>query len=207
MKTNNYYYRLDLPNNPLSNVTIPLNPEHSVGGVVYPQSKDIINQQTIDIFASVGLEVDCCIIFLRKPAKANPERRNQNIVHRDFKFIGDQIQPWHYGVNYELHGGSSVLSWWDVNNVPLKYPTKNTNNVKLCTIMYGDMNNPFNDDYQLLESVEMSSIPTLVNTDIPHSTNYYDRRKRSLSLSIRFTNVVSSWEESVALFNRLILRN
>ena len=200
----NFYYRLSVPNNPLKESAVRLDNAKSVANVIFPQSRDILNQQTIDLFANVGLDVDCCICFLREPLPSKPERKDNMIVHTDWKFVGDQLEPWYFAVNYELLNGSSHMSWWNADGVPLKYPVKQQNNINLCSVISGDIHNPLDDRYKLLERVQISNVPTLVNTSIPHSTDHYGYANRRLSLSIRFKNKVNSWEEGVDLFKDLI---
>jgi hypothetical protein len=205
MLPNNYYYRLDLPNNPLK-ASPQYDPARSMANVIFPQSRDIISDETISIFESIGLDVKCGICFMRRPSSLNPVRKNQSIIHTDWRYEGEQMVPWYFGVNYEIVPQTrTTMSWWE-STAPLKYPKRDPNNINLCSLIYGDILNPVTDkEYTKLESVEISTVPTLVNTSIPHSVNLYGSKDLRISLSIRFNNQVSSWEEGVKLFDKLII--
>jgi hypothetical protein len=207
--SSNYYYRLNIPKNPLLRRPRLNKETSSHGGVTYPhnreQARSILAPETLSIFESIGLDVDCCFYFLRTPTDARPERHDAGLIHSDRHFVNDVLVPWHFGINYEITDTVTTLSWWDPTTADPVPASKQATNQMLCGVSYGGMSGPLDQQYKLLASVDIDrTTPTLVNTFIPHSSKFYGTSKTRVGLTIRFSNPVTCWEEVVELCKPLM---
>jgi len=197
------HYKLDLPLQPLAdNFKFPT---PQFGYLIYQQ--DILSDALITALAKKGFLIDFTVLFCRKPQYPNAQRMNQGVIHSDVTFVDGQWKPIYYGINYELTNPDSKLSWWETTDEPIMpaIPTVITLGDTLRGVHYAKRNNmdPIN-NYKCLDSAVIKG-PTLVNTNIPHSVDYYGQEEIRWGLSIRLKNQYYSWEHSVDAFETLII--
>jgi hypothetical protein len=178
----------------------------------YIMEPDILSEEILIYFKSLGLDVSMCILFSRMPFNSNPNQKNQGIIHSDVTWNGTSWESLYYAINYELTDSASTLSWWDVPDTPIypETPVKVQHSDRLRGIHYGKRNNlnPVISNYKLLDSVRIpKDQPVLVNTQIPHSVDYFGQATQRWGLSIRFEQKVQNWQQGIEYFKKDISEN
>jgi hypothetical protein len=197
------HYKLNLPKNPLvENFQFPT---LRVGYLIKDPS--ILSSELIEALAKKDFIVDFAVLFCRIPVPKSQARMNQGLIHSDVTWSNGEWKSIYYGINYEVTDNVSELSWWETSDTPIMpdEPETVTIDDTLRGVHYGYRNNmdPINDNYKRLDSTLILG-PTLVNTHVPHSINYYGVSKPRWGLSIRLKNEYGNWENSVDAFKELI---
>ena len=193
------FQELDLPANPLvEGFQPPVGLFKDRKNRYYPVDKKNINEQTKKIFDELGLTVGGIIIFKKCQNGMSP-------VHSDLLLMNDRWIKWHAAINYNLTTADSNMTWYetklkeiypsDINsNQPLEY--------NLSGIHYGYLGNRNINcpDFSLIGSCRLTK-PTLLRTDIPHTTVNLDSRDR-VCASIRFANNYT-YQELLEKFSKI----
>jgi hypothetical protein len=203
------YYRLQASPAPLrDDFALPNTIPPNFSYFIYDTS--ILSDSIMKWYKSkLNLDIDLAVLFVRIPKMENIARKNQGVIHSDVTWSASGWQKVHYGVNYELTDDETILSWWSTTDQEIypPYPEIKTNDDNLRGIHYGKRSNfdPIDDRYTLIDSINITSGPTLVNTSTPHSVNYSGKNSKRFGLSLRFSNTVNSWSEAVELFDSIIV--
>lgn len=162
-------------------------------------SPTCLDSPTVDFFAKLGLTVETVAVFSKEP--------NYNgAIHKDITW-SDQTQTWedwYCGVNFNLDGGQSIVSWYEVTTPAVFPPFPRNGPLKLDGAHYGGRHNKnFKglEGYTLLATHNTGSTPVLVRTDVPHSVENATGTLR-LGASIRFLNN-PTFEQCASLFSSI----
>lgn len=163
----------------------------------YPIDKKNINDEIKNIFDRLGLIIGGIIIFKKHENGMSP-------VHSDILLVNNQWVRWHAAINFNLTSADSKMIWFETKLQELHPVTANLSQpleYNLSGIHYGKWGNSYvnNRDFSLIGSCNITS-PTLVRTDIPHTTVNYDSRDR-LCASIRFADNYT-YQELLEKFSR-----
>lgn len=166
---------------------------------------NILSDQILNKFKEYNLEPIHCVMFCRLNIAAD---QNHRVLHSDLTLDNGIWKRIFCGINYELNDTQNNFTWWKTSLpecFPLKmFPTSDQNSI-LNGIHYGIRNQSSIDNATtvLLEEVKLTG-PTLVRTDIPHLITYYSHNRVRKSLSIRFRETWTSWNEAVGAFAPLM---
>jgi hypothetical protein len=179
------FQELDLPINPLvEDVQFPEFLFRDRRNRYYPIDKKNINEQTKKIFDDLDLTIGGVIIFKKCQNGISP-------IHSDILLVNDRWIKWHAAINYNLTSADSNMTWFETKLQEI-YPTRRNLSqpleYNLSGIHYGYQGNKYvsNTDFSLIGNCKLTA-PTLIRTDIPHTTVNLDSRDR-LCASIRFTD-------------------
>lgn len=198
------HYKLNLPKNPMAeNFEFP-----PVQYGYYIEKSSVLSSELIEALAKKDFIVDFAVLFCRMSFSANPLRQNQGIIHSDVGLSDGKWKSIYFGINYEITDTVSELTWWETSEIPIMpvSPEVVTIDDNLRGVHYGKRNNldPINSNYKRLDTALILG-PTLVNTNLPHSVDYFGNPKQRWGLSIRLKNEYGNWEKSVDAFRDLIL--
>ena len=169
---------------------------------------DILSTDVRKAFLDIGVKVAYCVIFGRQDnSRYTPNR----IVHTDLKAVPESGKlEWKRivcGINWELNNNANEFSWYDTTGIKECYPTQfGTRDLSLNGIHYGRrLQSGLYPGVTKVAGVTITK-PTLVRTDFPHLVTYNSTgpvfRK---SLSIRFEETWSSWEEAKEVFKTILI--
>lgn len=211
MQQDTYYKKLNLPSNPLiDGYDITKLTVNSPGaGQLQPTADlSILNQQTLDAFASVGLIPERIYVLGNKSFKEDQKDTNATVrcaAHVDLHWVGDQWIPHIFAINYELTPGIHNVYWkfWKVDAMPVlpaHTPPRNFDEEYLQGLHFharqtGSVPNFGNPaDYTIIDEVKLDA-PILVRTEIPHSVHHDNESVQRYAISIRFSHNFKNWEE------------
>jgi hypothetical protein len=168
-------------------------------------NSDILNPELVEFLHSNGFDVSMAIIFYRPGIKPIRGQQTQGVVHSDITFDHNKWKEIHYGINFELSDSISRLSWWNVEGTKIfpPIPLKESPDDKLRGVHYVKNKDADTINYSLIDFVDIGKQATLVNTNVPHSVNYFGQDTTRWGLSIRFKQDYT-WDEAVAHFENLI---
>ncbi len=179
------FQELNLPFNPLTkDFKVPEVLNTGRKNKYFPIDKKNINDEIKSIFNGLGLVIGGVIIFKKYKNGISP-------IHSDVLLVGTQWIRWHTAINFNLTSAYSKMMWFETKLQELHPKTVNFSQpleYNLSGIHYGKWGNSNIDsvDFSLVGSCNITS-PTLVRTDIPHTTVNLDSKDR-LCASIRFTD-------------------
>lgn len=150
----------------------------------YPIDKKNISNEIKNIFNELGLVIGGVIIFKKHQNGISP-------IHTDVLLVDSRWVRWHAAINFNLTSAQSKMMWFETKLQELYPETANLSQpleYNLSGIHYGKRGNSNVNsvDFSLIGSCSITS-PTLVRTDIPHTTINLDSKDR-LCASIRFSN-------------------
>lgn len=157
-----------------------------------------INKKTSSIFDNLGLEVGGIIIFKKHQHGISP-------IHRDILLEDNKWTVWRSAINYNLTEAKSKMMWFETSLEEV-YPkrTYRLADYDLSGIHYDKWSNScFNDpNFNLIDEEDIQN-PTLVRTDVPHTTINLDAKDR-LCASIRF-KINYTFDELLSKFKEFLL--
>jgi len=177
--------RLSLPENPfIKDYELPKNLYLDKGNRYFPIDKKYLNNETSSLFKSLGLEVGGIIVFKKHQFGISP-------IHTDILLEKKQWTIWNAAVNYNLTKSRSKMMWFEtsLNKVyPIHTHSYQPLDYYLSGIHYGKQSNKDYRDssFKLLDEEDIQA-PTLVRTDVPHTTINLDNIDR-ICASVRFKN-------------------
>lgn len=204
---NTYYLKLNLPHNPLaSDVSLTQLPVNRPGAGQVQPTVDIslLNQETLDAYASVGLVPERIFVLGNKSfVDDDPEFDVRCGAHRDMHWVDGKWQYQLFAINYELTPETHKVAWkyWDVSATPI-FPEEPTTQESMWTAgqhfnakqigstpNFGDPN-----DYTVIDKVILDR-PTLCRIDVPHSAHHTNSLAQRYGLSVRFKHNFKTWEQ------------
>jgi hypothetical protein len=203
-----YFKKLNLPANPLKN-SKEISQRNITGGynIVLP---DVLTDEVLDIFTSLGLRPKMVVLFGKNVKEVKPEDR---MIHSDValdKTIESQWRKLVAGVNWEIEGSYNDFFWYDMTGIKECWPDEEAKVMikfnYLNGIHYGErfkMGIP--GTAKILDKTTIDG-PTLVRTDIPHSTLYNNPTTARVGVSVRFfeEDFNHSWDNALEKFSSII---
>lgn len=202
---NNYYQKINLPENIIKEVTaseqdIILFRDRMYG---FFDPYKILSDEVLDLFSKHNLKPKIIVGFGKRPGQVFT--KNNRIIHSDVENegLGEGWKNIVCGINFEYYPNHTAeFSWYDVGTLAKFYPPEIKDS--LNGIHYGSRSKKgIHEGVNLLETTVISG-PTLVRTDIPHQVTFDDPDKMRLALSIRFHETWSTWEEALEAFKPLL---
>jgi hypothetical protein len=202
------YKLLKLPINPIRD-SFDLDP--LISGIGLHQQlqfspKEMLKDEVLQIFESHNLKAQRVVSFIL----SSPRLLSNALMHTDVEPIPDlQWRKVIYGVNWELNDIPSYLSWYTTTRTPA-YPPDDKHPLTSFYpygIHYGHRFKLgyFPEQDNVIERVNTNIGPLLIRTDIPHTAEVEESQSKfRVAISVRFENIVHSWDEAVQLFSPLI---
>jgi len=212
MSDHTYYKKLNLPANPLKDSRAVS--QMSITGVydiVEPHA--ILTDEILSIFDSLELRVKMVALFGRMDGTST---KHDRLIHADLYKNNADVRGWSKlvaGVNWEIEGSHNVFYWYDMSKLDEHWPPvvgSGTSKYDLLNgIHYGQRGNHgvYPEQAVVLEHTTIDG-PTLVRTDIPHSTLYHNPNTYRVGVSVRFfeEDFDHNWETVLAKFQPVFLK-
>lgn len=210
---NTYFHKLTLPEVPLKNVQwIDEYEWTSAGYHIWKHPRNHLSDELLDIFDRAGIKPGYLVFFCNDQSKNLDDRmvHTDLVTVQDPRFVTEIVEttPWRrasFGINFELYNGLNHFHWYnEPTTTPALMPTGELPvwNAWLQGIHYGARKQiGIPPDCQEQAQTTISSKPTLVRSDVPHSTDFTlaPDQKLRLGVSIRFYEPWT-WTEAEAKF-------
>lgn len=189
-----YFLKLNLPDNPLKNVFAP-EIQAPIPHIYRPLSpEDFLTDELLDKFNKIGLSPKYIMLFGSNKKTADLDSR---MIHTDLHT--DNNQNWKksiFGINWEILGGRNEFYWWDMSAMEEVWPQPDDPKTVLNGIHYSfRFNLGVPKDAIKLDQTFIDG-PTLVRTNVPHSTKYHNDHHNRLGISVRFDETnFNTWED------------
>lgn len=203
-----YFKKLNLPSNPLKN-SKAVTEIQILGGYSIVLPDRVLTTEIIDIFKGLGLCPKMVVLFGRGDGDST---ENDRLIHTDIAVDKTHELGWRKiaaGVNWEIEGSVNNFYWYDMSAVKECYPSEPHISEKykyLNGIHYVErLKMGIPEQAVLLDHTVMDG-PTLVRTDIPHTTLYKNSTVNRVGVSVRFheEDFGCSWAGAVEKFNGVI---
>lgn len=211
-----YYKKLNLPQNPLisdydiTNLTVN---KPGAGQLQPTADLSLLNQKTLDAYASVGLEpIRIFVLGNKSFDDDDPTLEKRCAAHSDLHWVNGKWEYEIFAINYELTPESHRVVWkfWDIKAKPI-YPAEpvTEQHTWLAGLHYNarqvgsipNFGNPA--DYKVIDQFELDC-PTLCRVEIPHSVHHTNAGAQRYGLSVRFKHKFKNWNEVVKKLEPLI---
>lgn len=190
--------------------------QHS-GYRIFHKEQLISDSVIATITETTGLAPDCyCVVFVNSASTnlANRWLHSDVVSVEDPRTIEDMITvQWRsasFGINFELFDIENHFYWFDVpEDVPRQQPniTLNKSFAWLHGVHFGPVRRRggIPEGSREIENCNIGVVPTLVRTDIAHSTEFKIPQgiRRRIGVSLRFYQDIS-WNEAWTLFQPLM---
>lgn len=218
-----HYLNLDLPKNPsnLSSQEI-LNkfqnkPTFESDYYEIFDPLDILSTQLLSKFDEIKLNPKNVVVFNTRPNSTIDSR----CIHSDITY-NHESKCWEniiFAIHYELENSTNKFYWWDMGSdekiyppdkllypmdSKILYPYKQSSLIKLNGIHYGHrLKIGHSENNKIInEHLVCPYFPTLIRTDVPHSTAVQSTDSVRLGISIRFDeSKFKSWNEVLTFFD------
>lgn len=200
------YQTLALPVQLLKNTDFCQPKKFLYGYGVYENYQELLSDELLQLFDQMQLKVKCLVVF---SLNDKTTVANHRVIHSDVYYTGTEWKHYMCGINWEINCTKNTMFWWDTKDAAAIMPDfieryhpifKNLGGVHY--IKRGQFGH--SDQFTCIEETMIENCPTLVRTDIPHSTLYHSDTDYRVSVSIRFHETWNSWEEAVEVFSSLI---
>lgn len=207
--TETYYKKLNLPANPLINgfdrTNLTVN-KPGAGQLQPTADLSLLNQETLDAYASVGLEPSRIFVLGNKSfVDDDPALDRRCAAHSDLHWVDGKWEYEIFAINYELTPELHKVVWkfWDIKAQPvMPDDPKTEQHTWLAGLHYnarqvGSIPN-FGDpnDYTVIDQFVLDR-PTLCRVETPHSVHHTNPNTQRYGLSIRFKHKFTSWNQVV----------
>lgn len=173
--------------------------------------RDILSDELLAIFDSIGVEVSFCVLFCSRDNRRQVEDR---VLHSDIFLTKDMKWKYHVcAINWELTQCENEFSWWDTTGLSCHFPAvTNSRDFKLKSEHFGNRRNiGIPEGAVKLDSFQLVG-PELVRTDRAHivsysstnNANFYNFKNR-MSLSVRFVPKWNNWSEARTAFKSILV--
>ena len=208
------YFKLALPTNPLNDTFVP-ETNNGEGWHIYKNVTAVLNTQTLEYFADLGLVPDMVVVF-----GSDNTHRTAGYLHVDLGWHDSMWKPVPCAVNWEINQTISVLEWHDTKDyteiwptdIParLEYPNNYLQGISFVKktaphiITITEENITTN---TLIESTTLTTnCPVLFNTSRPHSVIYQTQDAKRFMVSVRFRfSQIDSWDRAIEVFGNVIV--
>ena len=204
-----YFKKLNLPSNPLKDSKEVSQRIITMGyNIVLPE--EVLTSEILDCFKNIGLRPKMVVLFGKNTKEVKPADR---MIHSDVALDKTIQQQWRKlvaGVNWEIEGSYNDFFWYDMGEIKECWPDEilysGSKFNYLNGIHYGErfkMGIP--GTAKILDKTTIDG-PTLVRTDIPHSTLYNNPTTTRVGVSVRFheEDFDHSWDTALEKFESLI---
>lgn len=195
---NNFFLKLRLPENPIKDMKI-IHDTTVSGGYNLVLPGQVLSDEIMDIFISMGLKPKFVSLFGRNDHDGTNENR---MIHSDIGLNHKgEWQKILFGINWEVTGHENIFCWWDMSKVKECWPNEPLPKKYdyLNGIHYGKRLNLGVPDGAVLLEETLIDKPTLVRTDLPHSTVYKPGSnviRNRIGISVRFFEEdFNSWDD------------
>ena len=204
-----YFKKLNLPANPLKN-SKEISQRTINGGYNLALPGDVLTTEILDIFKGLELRPKMVVLFGRGDNTSSPKDR---MIHSDValdKTVPGQWRRLVAGINWEIEGSFNEFYWYDMSGIKECWPDEEAKVMikfnYLNGIHYGErfkMGIP--DTAKILDKTTIDG-PTLVRTNIPHSTLYNNTTTARVGVSVRFfeEDFNHSWDNALEKFSSII---
>lgn len=172
--------------------------------IALPQA--VLTDEIMDIFKAAGLRPKMVVLFGRRDGKSTVDDR---LIHTDV--AADSRVPGNWrklvaGVNWEIEGSVNDFYWYDMTGIKECWPDEELGAASKFNYLNGihfierlKMGIP--ETATLLDQTSIDG-PTLVRTDIPHTTLYKNTTTNRVGVSVRFheEDFNHSWDEALVKF-------
>jgi hypothetical protein len=215
--TETYFHRLNLPATPVKNAHLIDNYEWTDNGYhIWTRPSYHLSDELLDIFNRTDLIPGYLVFFCEKYSKTVGQRmvHTDLVTEEDPRLVTqiDRTTRWRkssFGINFELYGGLNEFHWYSTPSTTKEvWPSSDVMPLwysRLQGIHYGSRKQlGIPPDCQEQACTVIDSRPTLVRTDVPHSTGFEipSNSNIRLGVSIRFYEPWT-WEEAKERFSSL----
>jgi hypothetical protein len=194
-----YFLKLNLKSNPVSKNPIFDLSTPIVSGYKILRPDFVLSNEIMEEFKSMGLKTKFVVLFGRNDTSSSTDDR---MIHADVCRTDEGIwKKLLFGINWEITGSYNEFFWWDMSAVPEIWPEEDTPKAILNGIHYKSRGFLGIPDKAVKLDQAIIDGPTLVRTDVPHSTVYTNNGRNRLGLSVRFDESgFENWEQVLEKF-------
>jgi hypothetical protein len=200
-----YFKKLNLPANPLidSNSISGL---HIPYGFIIAEPSEIFTSEVLAIFNNLDLRPKMVVLHGRNNQTSNPSDR---LIHSDISYDPTVKNSWRNmvaAVNWEIEGSYTNFFWYDMNDMKKCWPAETAISKVFNGIHYGErLQFGIPENIKILDQTTIDR-PTLVRTDIPHTTLYHNPISNRIGISLRFfeEDYNYSWDDALKKFQSIV---
>ena len=201
-----YFKKLNLPENPLLD-SRAISQSHIPKPYKISTPEEVLTKEVLDIFSSLDLRVKM-VVFHGQNNKSPAS--NQRMIHSDLTYDNTVEGNWRRivsGVNWEIEGSYADFYWFDMSGIKECWPDETAMFKEFNGIHFGERRQLWvPENVKLLDSTTLDG-PTLVRTDIPHTTKYNNPNTNRVGVSVRFfeEDFNYSWAGALEKFKPIFL--
>lgn len=201
-----YFRKLNLPINPFIDHDSISTMDISHGFIIVEPEK-VLTLEVLTIFNKIGLRPKMLVLHGRNDQISSPADR---LIHSDISFAPEVENGWRYmvaAVNWEIQGSYTNFFWYDMNDMKKCWPKETAISKDFNGIHYGErLQFGIPEHAKILDQTIIDG-PTLVRTDVPHTTMYSNPIRNRVGVSLRFfeEDYDYSWDRALEKFSSLIL--
>ena len=168
---------------------------------------EVLTLEVLTIFNTIGLRPKMVVLHGRNDRQSSPENR---LIHSDLTFDPALERSWRNivaGVNWEIEGSCTDFFWYDMGEIKECWPDKTAPAKEFNGVHYGERRQfGIPSTAKILDQTRIDG-PTLVRTDIPHTTSYNNPSANRVGVSLRFfeEDYNFSWVGALEKFKSIIL--
>ena len=189
-----YFLKLNFPKNPIKDILAPEIQSPILHAFRPISPRDHLTDEVYDKFNEIGLIPQYVFLFGSNRRRSTLTNR---MIHTDLH-IGKtgEWEKFIFGINWEINGSHNEFYWWDTSSAKEVWPSKNTPKVSLNGIHYGHrMKLGVPEGVKKLDQTVIDG-PTLIRTNVAHSTEYHNENQNRLGITVRFDESnFNNWEE------------
>jgi hypothetical protein len=189
-----YFLKLNFPKNPIKDIQAPEIQVPILHAYRSISPRAHLTDEVYDLFNEIGLKPQYVFLFGSNRKRSTLPNR---MIHTDLH-IGKtgKWEKFIFGINWEINESHNEFYWWDMSSVEEVWPEEDTPKILLNGIHYGQRTKlGVPDGVKKLDQTVIDG-PTLIRTNIPHSTEYYNENYNRLGISIRFDESnFNNWED------------
>jgi hypothetical protein len=178
------FLKLNLLSNPLKDLDSPEIECIVSRGHRILSPGDVLTEELLEKFKEMNLTPKFVILFSGNNKEAGLGFR---MIHTDLTI--DDNENWIrslFGINWEITGSWNKFVWWNMDQFPEVWPESHLpksmlNGIHYCERRY--LGVPLG--ATIIDETVIDG-PTLVRTDIPHSTSYRNQNQIRKGISVRF---------------------
>jgi hypothetical protein len=217
--TDSYFHELNLPQVPVRNMDILLkyNKWTDAGYHIWKYPRFYLNDEFLMALNRLGVSPGYIVFFTNDHEKSLDDRviHTDLVTRKDPRVIktlnGAEWRPATFGINFEVTGSTNDFYWYKMPDTikpvePIIPPNTDTFLAWLHGVHYGRRGQTGIPPGSIeLANTQVTTKPTLVRADVPHSTSFTLNPNGDLRIaaSIRFYEDWT-WEEACEIFRPLI---
>ena len=201
-----YFKKLNLPMNPCIDSKAISN-LHIIPPFKIMEPEEILTSEVLTIFNEIGIRPKMVVLHGKNDQASRP---GGGLIHTDLTFDPVLSSGWRKiiaGVNWEIEGSHCDFFWYDMTSIKECWPEETAPSKVFNGIHYGERRQiGIPETAKILDQTTIYG-PTLVRTEIPHTTLYNNPTTTRIGLSVRFfeEDYNYSWDCALEKFSQLIL--